>query len=220
MSGDARDVTAGRIAIEIARELAEPVRALCDRLGLVVDHLERHVATSTGPAPYPWRSLQALRQDLAGSYVEATTLARRLGELDRALEDAAVDWFDLSAAVDLGLHLASHHLGDGLEILIDLGHTPQVRGTPGTLALITAQLVGACAASARALPGSTLSARTFTDEAHAVVLITDNGAGNTHADAIGALVAEILTPWGASIDAASADGQGCTFELRLLTLPP
>lgn len=216
---DARIRTAGDVAIEVARQLAEPVRALRDRLGLVVDHIERHVATSTGPAPYPWRSLQALRQDLAGSYLEATTLARRLDELDRALEDAPVGWFDLGAAVDLGLHLAAHHLGDGLEILIDIGETPNARGTPGTLALLVAQLVGVCARSARALPGSTLSARTFVDGAHAVVLITDNGAGSDSVDVTGELAREILEPWGAMVDAASASGQGCTFELRLMIVP-
>jgi signal transduction histidine kinase len=216
---DARQRTAGDVAIEIARQLAEPVRALRDRLGLVVDHIERHVATSTGPAPYPWRSLQALRQDLAGSYLEATTLARRLDELDRALEEGPVGWFDLGAAVELGLHLAAHHLGDGLEILIDIGATPNARGTPGLLALLVAQLVGVCARSARGLPGSTLSARTFADDGHAVVLITDNGSGADDIEAFGELAREILDPWGATVDAASASGQGCTFELRLMTVP-
>ena len=37
----------GEVAVELARQLAEPIRTLRDRLGLVVDHLERHVATST-----------------------------------------------------------------------------------------------------------------------------------------------------------------------------
>ena len=213
-------MTAGGVAIEIARQLAEPVRALRDRLGLVVDHIERHVATSTGPTPYPWRSLQALRQDLAGSYLEATTLARRLDDLDRALEEAPPGWFDLPAAVDLGLRLGGHHLGDGLEILIDLGATPNVRGVPGTLALVVAQFVSTCARSARALPNSTLSVRTFVDGPHAVVLIADNGGGSNSADALGELAREIVASWGASVDAASETGQGCAFELRLVTVPP
>src|SRR6185295_19020415 len=55
---------AGEIAVDIAHQLAEPVRGLRDRLGLVVDHIERHVATATGPTPYPWRALQTLPQDL------------------------------------------------------------------------------------------------------------------------------------------------------------
>lgn len=209
----------GDVAVEIARQLAEPLRALRDRLGLVVDHLERHVATSTGPTPYPWRSLQALRQDLAATYLEATTLARRLDELDRALDDDPPGWFDLATAVDLGLRLAGHHLGIGLEILIDLGNTPLVRGTPGTLALLVAQLVGISAKSARDLPGSALSVRTFADGPSAVVLIADNGAGTDRVDALGDVARDILTPWGGAVEAASASGQGCAFELRLLTVP-
>ena len=93
--------------IEIARQLAEPVRALRDRLGLVVDHLERHVATSTGPTPYPWRSLQTLRQDLAAAYLEATS--SRAGSTSSIARSTTSrrGWFDLAAAVDLGLRLAA-----------------------------------------------------------------------------------------------------------------
>ena len=207
------------VASEISRQLAEPVRALRDRLGLVVDHLERHVATSTGPTPYPWRSLQALRQDLAAAYLEATTLARRLDELDRALDDDPPGWFDLATAVDLGLRLAGHHLAHGLELMIDLANTPLVRGTPGTLALLVAQLVAICARSARDLPGSTLSVRTSGEGAWALVTIADNGAGSDRVGALGDLARELVTPWGGSADAASESGQGCAFELRLMTSP-
>ncbi|MDX2087758.1 MAG: hypothetical protein SFX73_07910 [Kofleriaceae bacterium] len=209
----------GDIAIEIARELAEPVRALRDRLGLVVDHLERHVATSTGPAPYPWRSLQTLRQDLAGAYLEATTLARRLDELDRALDDEPPAWFDLPAAVDLGLRLAGHHLGADIELLIDLANTPPVRCTPGTLALLVAQMVAACATSARGRAGSTLTIRTVGEGAFAIVLIADNGEGSPRALELGDIAREVLAPWGGSVDAASEEGQGCAFELRLVAVP-
>jgi hypothetical protein len=216
---DPRGAVAGRVAIEIARQLADPVRALRDRLGLVVDQLERHVATSTGPNPYPWRSVQALRQDLGGAYLEATALARRVHELERALELDAIGWFDVPAAVDLGLRLASHHLADGLELLVDLGDAPPARGTPGTLALLVAHLAAACARSARARPGCALSVRVGSDGPSASVLIADNGAGSPHADALGALARELLAPWGATADAASAAGQGCAFELRLVTAP-
>lgn len=215
---DRRGEVAGRVAIEIARQLAEPVRALRDRLGLVVDLLERHVATSTGPNPYPWRSVQALRQDLGGAYLEATALARRVDELDRALGEDALGWFDLAAAVDLGVRLASHHL-EGPELLIDLGDTPPARGVPGTLALLVAHLAAACAASARALPGSTLTVRVGGDGPWAFVLLADNGAGSERAAELGELAREILAPWGASVEAASEPGAGCAFELRLTTLP-
>ena len=133
---------AGEVAVEIARQLADPVRALRDRLGLVVDHLERHVATSTGPTPYPWRALQGLRQDLAAAYLEATTLARRLDELDRALRDDPPGWFDPAAAVELGLHLAGHHLGAGIELLIDLGNTSPAGSTSSTARSTTIRPAG------------------------------------------------------------------------------
>jgi signal transduction histidine kinase len=208
---------AGEVAVDLARQLAEPVRALRDRLGLVVDHLERHVATSTGPTSYPWRSLQALRQDLAGAYLEATSLARRLDELDRALEVDPPGWFDLAASVDLGLHLAGHHLATGIELLIDLGNTPPVRGSPGTVALIVAQLVGLSALSARALPGSSVSVRVVSEGGAALLAIADNGAGSARVAGLGELIRQIMAPWGATIDAASLPGAGCAFELRLST---
>lgn len=218
-AGDPRAPVAGAIAIEITRELADPVRALRDRLGLIVDHLERHVASSTGPTPYPWRSLTTLRQDLAATYLEATTLARRLDELDRALDDDPPGWFDAAAAVELGLHLANHHLSAGIELLIDLGSTPAVRGVSGTFALLIAQLVAVSAESARAASGSTLSVRVFGEDGWAIALITDNGAGSARAAAVGDIGRAILEPWGATIDAASEPGQGTSFELRLATAP-
>jgi signal transduction histidine kinase len=226
-AGDAGDdlsahahAVAGEVATDVARQLTEPVRALRDRLGLVVDHLERHVATSTGPTPYPWRSLQTLRQDLAAAYLEATTLARRLDELDRALDDAPPGWFDVAVAVELGLHLAGHHLTAGIELLIDLGNTPPARGTPGTVALLVAQLVALSARSARDLPGSTVSVRVTPDGAWALVTIADNGAGSARAAGLGELARNIMAPWGGTVDATSVPGAGCAFELRLASAPP
>ena len=211
---------AGDVAAEVARRLADPLRALRDRLGLLIDQIERHVATSTGPTPYPWRSLQVLRQDLASTYLEATQLARRLDELDRALDDDPPAWFDLSAAVDLGLRLASDHLSPDVELLVDLGsHAPSARGTPGTLALVVAQLVAHSARSAREVPGSSLSVRVVADGAWSLVLVADNGGGSEPATALGELVRAIVTPWGASVDAASEAGQGSSFELRLIAGP-
>jgi signal transduction histidine kinase len=211
------DHVGGGVAIEVAHQLAEPVRALRDRLGLVVDHLERHVANSTGPAPYPWRQLQTLRQDLAAAYLEATHLARRLDELDRALADDPPHWFDLAASVDLGLRLAGHHLVAGIELLFDLGNVPEARGSPGTLSLLVARLVAACAGSARAIAGSSLTVRVVGEDGEGVVLIADNGEGSERADELGEIARAIVMPWGGSADAASARGQGCAFELRLAT---
>lgn len=208
---------AGEVAIDVARQLTDPLRGLRDRLGLVVDHIERHVATSTGPTPYPWRSLTSLRQDLAAAYLEVTQLARRVEELDRALADTPPQWFDLAAAVDLGLHLAGHHVGTGIELFIDLGSVPPARGSAGTLGLLVAQLAAVCADSARGVAGSSVVVRVWTEGDESVVTIADNGAGNPRAFEVAEVVREIVTPWGASIDALSDEGRGCAFELRLVT---
>ncbi len=222
----------GEIAVQVTRQLTEPLRALRDQLGLVVDHLERHVATSRGPTPYPWRSLQSLRQDLGAAYLEATDLSRRLDELERALASDPPHWFDLTAAVDLGLRLAGHHLGGGpevergaprpmreIELLFDLGASPPTRGAAGPLALLVAQLVEVCAASARAVPSSSLSVRVIAEDAWGVVTIADNGAGSERVRELGELARSVVTSWGGTADAVSASGQGCTFEIRLLTHP-
>ncbi len=210
---------AGDVAIEVTRQITEPLRGLRDRLGLVVDHLERHVATSTGPTPYPYRQLQTLRQDLASAYLEATQLARRIEELDRALADHEPRWFDLADAVDLGLRLAGHHLGPGIELLIDLDNVAPARGTPGTLALVVAQLVAISARSARLVAGSALSVRVWTEEEWGVVTIADNGGGDPDAFVVGDVARELITPWGGTLDTASDEGRGCAFELRLETKP-
>lgn len=210
----------GDVAIEITHQVVEPLRGLRDRLGLIVDHIERHVATSTGPTPYPWRSLTTLRQDLAAAYLEATQLARRLEELDRAVTVDEPSWFDLAAAVDLGLRLAGHHLGAGIELLFDLGNVPPARGVSGTLSLIVAQVVAISARSAAAVAGSTLSVRVSHEEEWGVVTIADNGGGDPQAEPLGELARAIFETWGGTLDAASATGQGCAFELRLPTQRP
>jgi signal transduction histidine kinase len=205
----------GDVAIDVTRELAPPLRELRERLGLVVDHLERYVATSTGPTPYPWRSLQTLRHDLAETYLDLTQLARRVDELDQALTPGEPQLFEVSPAVDLGLRLAAPHLQPGIELLFDLGHVPNARGVAGTLALLVTQLVAVSAASARASEGSTLSVRVSAEEGFSIVTIADNGNGSERAGELGELARSIVAPWGGSADAASAPGRGCSFEIRL-----
>jgi signal transduction histidine kinase len=205
----------GDVAIDVTRELAPPLRELRERLGLVVDRLERYVSTSTGPTPYPWRSLQTLRHDLAETYLDLTQLARRVDELDQALTPGDPEPFEVSPAVDLGLRLAAPHLQPGIELLFDLGHVPNARGVAGTLALLVTQLVAVSAASARASEGSTLSVRVAAEEGFAIVTIADNGNGSERASELGELARSIVAPWGGSADAASTPGRGCSFEIRL-----
>jgi signal transduction histidine kinase len=205
----------GEVAIEVARQLAEPLRSMREKLGSVVDHLERYVATSTGPTPYPWRSLQTLRHDLAEAYLELTQLTRRVDELDQALAPHEPAPFEVSPAVDLGLRLAGHELGTNIELLFDLGNVPPARGIEGQLALLVAQLVGISAASARAVDGSSLSVRVAAEEAFVIVTIADNGAGSERAGELGELARAIVAPWGGFADAASTPDRGCSFEIRL-----
>ena len=141
----------GEVAIEVARQLADPLRSMREKLGQVVDHLERYVATSTGPTPYPWRSLQTLRHDLAEAYLELTQLTRRVDELDQALAPKEPVPFEVSPAVDLGLRLAGHELGNNIELLFDLGNVPPATGIEGQLAL----LVPSSCPAARRKPRST-----------------------------------------------------------------
>lgn len=209
----------GEVAIDVTRELAPPLRELRERLGLVVDHLERYVATSTGPTPYPWRSLQTLRHDLAEAYLDLTQLARRIDELDQALTPGEPQLFEVSPAVDLGLRLAAPHFQTGplvgIELLFELGHVPNARGVAGTLALLVTLLVTASAASARASEGSTLSVRVAAEDDFAVVTIADNGNGSEQAADLGELARSIVAPWGGTADAMSTPGRGCSFEIRL-----
>ncbi len=209
------------LVAEVAEELAEPMRALRDRLALVVDQLERHVTTSTGPNPYPWRSLQTLRQDIGSAYLGATEVSHRLDGLVQALaiEDAP-SWFDATAAVELALRLVHAQVSGGeLELLVDLGATPPARGMAGAFALVVAQLVATSARSARALPNSAVTVRITREPHDVVVTVADNGMGSDRAAHLGELARQLLLPWGGSCEAASAAGQGCTFELRLIGNP-
>lgn len=206
----------GDIAVDVSRQLVEPLHRLRDRLGLVVDHLERFVAKSTGPTPYPWRSLQTLRHDLADAYLEVTQLARRVEELDRALAHDELQWFDLAATVDLGVRLAAHHLHSHIELMIDLGANPTTRGVPGTLALLVAHLVSASADSARERSGSSLCVRVAAEAELGIVLIADNGSGTSRGPELHELAQRIVQPWGGSAEVTSTPDQGCVFELRLV----
>ncbi|MFT3692398.1 MAG: hypothetical protein QM831_04605 [Kofleriaceae bacterium] len=207
----------GDVAIEVTRELATPLRDVREQLGKIVDHLERYVAHSTGPTAYPWRSLQTLRHDLAEMYLELTQVTRRVDELDQALAGGEEAAFDVSAAVDHGLRLASGYLATGIEQMFDLGMVPTAKGVAGTFALLVTQLVEVSAASARAAEKSGIAVRVFQEETFVIVQIADNGAGDERAPELGELARSVLQPWGGSADAISSP-HGCAFELRLVAV--
>jgi hypothetical protein len=208
---------AGVVASELAIDLAAPLRGVSDRLGAAVDAIDRHVATSTGPAPYPYNTLGSLRQDLAAGYLEATASARRIDDLRGVLLtlDQAPTRIPVNEAVEVGIHLAGHRLGDAVELLVDLVPVPPALAERGALALVVARAVLLCAESATGVDVSTLSVRTRVDGDAVVIAISDNGRGTTSLTDAAAAMATVLDGWNATLDAAATDGQGCAFELRL-----
>jgi signal transduction histidine kinase len=206
------------IAVDVARELAPPLGELRDRLALLVDTLDRHVALSTGPTPYPWAGLQELRQALAHAYLTCAGMSRLAGTLATALASvgAPIGVIDVNHEVEGAVHVASHRLAASTELLVDTGSVPPARGAPGELTLAVAQLVLVCAESAARVPGSSLSVRTRAEDDQVVVTVADNGGGAPAAAGPAlAHVAAVVARAGGSCDGTSEDGHGSAFELRL-----
>ena len=215
----ARAQLAGVVASDLAIDLAAPLRMVSDRLAIAVDVIDRHVGTSTGPTPYPWKALVVLRQDLAASYLEGTAAARRIDDLRGVLLtlDRQPSAEPINEAVEVGVHLAGHRVVDHIELIVDLRPVPHGHVERGGLALIVARAVMLCADSAAAVPGAALSVRTRLDpdDDHVAISISDNGRGIPGVLEAAALMATIAEEWGASIDAAVDEDQGCAFEIRV-----
>ncbi|MCE9576641.1 MAG: hypothetical protein K8W52_26070 [Deltaproteobacteria bacterium] len=215
---DPGHVVGGAIAADVARDLAPPLAELRDRLALIVDTLDRHVAQSTGPTPYPWNDIQHLRQSMVQAYLTCAGMARVTTELARALASigAPVGIVDVNHEVEGAVHLASHRIAADTEPMIDAGSVPAARGAPGELMLAVAQLVLVGAASAARVKGSSLSIRTYVDADAVVITIADNGGGAPDAAAVALLhVAAVAARAGGSCEGTSPEGQGSWFELRL-----
>jgi signal transduction histidine kinase len=219
-------LAAGEVAVDVAAELSAPLGGLRDRLALLVDRIDRHVAYQTGPEPYPWKALQALRQDLAAAYLETTALSRLAADLAStvgALGDGAIAIGDVDRLVEAAVQLARHRIAPQTELLVDAGALPPVYAPVSELVLAIARMVGACAASAAGADKASLSVRTRAEEdgGHTWVVITasDNGGG---ARAAAHALAGVLGPFahglGGSFDGTSEIGQGSVFELRLPAL--
>ena len=215
---------AGDVAVDVAAELAAPLADLRDRLAMLADRIDRHVANQTGPEPYPWKQLQALRQDLAGAYLETTSMSRLASDLGATIATLAagpVEITDLGHLVEAGVQLARHRIGPHTELLIDIGSVPAVRAPAGVLTLAVARMIAVCARSADPVDKSALSVRCRQEPDGVVITASDNGSGapDAAAELIG-ILAPFAQRHGGSFDGSSQPGQGSVFELRLPALPP
>ena len=213
---------AGELAVDVAAELAAPLADLRDRLAMLADRIDRHVAYQTGPEPYPWKALQALRQDLAGAYLETTSMSRLasdLGATIAALGVGAVEIDDVERLVEAGVQLARHRVGPRTELLVDLGVVPAVRAPAAELTLAVAKMVGACARSADRVERAALAVRCRLEQDAIVITVSDNGGGAPEAaPELAAILAPFAQRHGGSFDGHSQPDQGSIFELRLPAL--
>lgn len=204
---------AGLIAAEVAMDLGPPMLGARDRLASVIDGVDRHVATSTGPTPYPWRALASLRQELAAAYFQATAVARRLDELRDALLGlgASPTLIPITDSVESGVHLARHRLGKDVELVIDLGTSLRAMAAPGPLTLVVARalLAVACSGDDRRY---TLGIRAHRHDGSIVVAIADDREARGNAAQVGEQLSAVISPWGGQVNISAT---GCGFEIRL-----
>jgi signal transduction histidine kinase len=223
--GDGHAALVGALASELAAELAAPMQGLRDRLALLVDHIERYISHSTGPTPYPWQSLQGLRGELGGAYLEATLLVRQLGDIQAVLAPSpagAASEVDAAHEVEVALGLLGMK-HPSAELIADVRATPPVRAAAGALGLLLTRLLWLCAESVREAAGSAISLRTWAEpgdgagERTAVVIaIADNGHGAALSERESRALLSLVESWHGHLDLVVAPGHGCAFELRLV----
>lgn len=213
---------AGEVAGDVVAELAAPLADLRDRLALIVDRIDRHVAEAPGPVPYPWKSLQAMRQDLAALYLSTTTMADLGGELAgivRGLGGPPVT-VEVERAVEGAVSLTRHRIGARTELLVDIGSVPHVTAPAAELTLIVARMIGVCVRSADAADRASLSVRTRAEADWVVIMVADNGAGApAEVAALAQAAAVFASAYGGGFVGASEVGQGSALELRLPPVP-
>lgn len=206
----------GALAGPLAAELAAPMQALRDRLALLVDHLDRYVASSTGPTPYPWQALQGLRHDLGDAYLEATRLLRQLEDVRAVLAGGGeLGPVDAGHEVEVALGLFSAHHA-GLEVVADLGAAPPVLAVPGDLALVVTRLLFLGAASAQGVTGSAISVRLVHEGAAVSISVAASGRGVPWPASERAALTALVQGWRGTFDGVISPERGLSFELVLV----
>lgn len=209
---------AGEVAGDVVAEMAAPLADLRDRLALLVDRIDRHVADAPGPVPYPWKALQAMRQDLAGLYLSTTTMAtlgEELATVIRTMGSPAVA-VDVEHAVEAAVGMMRHRIGARTELLVDAGSVPHLAAPPAELTIAVARMIAVCARSADAAEHAALSVRTREDGGAVVISVSDNGAGAADDCAsLAAVLGVFASAHGGSFEGTSEPDQGSALELRL-----
>ena len=215
-------LVANVLAGGVAGELSRPLRELRQSLAVVVERLDRYVAEAPGPAPYPWKSLQSLRQELADVYLLSRELARLASDLHESMTGAAGEMqpVDVNKQVEAALNLARHRLGEHTEVFVDLGSLPPVRAVASELVLAIATLILCCAESSSAREGSAVSVKTYRELAEeggsVVISVADNGSGITGMAASAQhTVGPTMARLGGSFEGVSEPEKGSVFELRI-----
>ena len=213
---------AGVLSSGVARELALPLRELRENLALMVETLDRYTAEARGPTPYPWKSLQTLRQELADSYLLSRTIARLASDLADGVSarDAPIGPVEVNRQVEAALALSRHRITSATEVFVDLGSVPSIDAVHGEIMLGVAKMLMACAESAAAVDGSAISIKTRRDSDGVgdmvVVYIADNGRGHPGAAvAVHALVGPLAARFGGTFEGTSEEGAGSVYELRI-----
>ncbi len=213
----------GAIASSVAPELVRPLRDLRGELASVIDELDSHLTESTGPDPYPWDSTRSLRERLAEAYFRSREVTRLASHLAEAIGagPALSQAVDVEECVESALSLSRGHCAAETEVFVDYGHTGAVRTSGGKLVLTLAQLILACADSARGIRGAAIAIHTRSEgepgEPESVVIsISDSGSGDPErARAAEVWARELAEEAGGSLGATAEPEKGTAFELRL-----
>ena len=208
---------AGTLASSVAGQLARPLRELREMLAVTVETLDRYIGDAEGPRSYPWKSLQSLRQEIAGAYLLSRENARLASELYEALNVHAsvMEAIDANRQIEAALELVRHRVSDHTELFVDLGSIPPVHAGAGELTLAVAKMLLACAESASAREGSAISVKTrFDREANIVVIyVADNGCGlPAAARSAERAIAPVMSRLGGSFAGVSEPGEGSVYE--------
>ena len=214
---------AGALASSVAGQLARPMRELRENLAVVVESLDRYIGEAEGPNPYPWKDLQALRQEIADAYLLSRSTARLASELYEALnvEAAVVEAIDANRQVEAALELVRHRIDQNTELFVDLGSIPPIRAVAGELTLAVAKMLLACADSARILEGSAISVKTRfePDDSEVVIYVADNGCGiPSAAESATRAIEPVMQRLGGRFHGVSEPGQGSVYECLLPVL--